>query len=209
MKPRTVTLLLVATLAASALGVWLGHLASEAGFGRGLMAQRAYDDMNAAARPGGKPMVTLGQPVPQFRLPALLGGKPMALPASGRPMLLNYWASWCGPCRQEMPVLSEFAKEQGTNGVQVVGIALEEAGDARAFLAKHPTAFAHLVEKPRRGDSSEQLGNLAGLLPFSVIIDGNGRLQHRQTGPFEDADAIRDWLEEAGVAVKAPASTAD
>lgn len=199
MTPRTVTVLLVATILAAILGVGLGALAGKAGFGRGRMAQRAFDEMNAGARPGGAPMVTIGGAVPSFRLEVLSGRPPTALPATGRPMLINYWASWCGPCRREMPVLSAFARQEGDNGVQVVGIALDDAGDARAFLERHPTAFAHLVEDPTDSDSSSRLGNLQGLLPFTVLVDAQGRLLHRQTGPFEDAGELEDWVAEAGI----------
>jgi thiol-disulfide isomerase/thioredoxin len=188
-----------AVLVAAAAGVALGILAGQRGLNRGLLAQRAFDEMNAGARPGGAPMITIGQAVPAFQLPDLRGGTSRSVPATGRPMLINYWASWCGPCRREMPMLSDYARQQGSNGVQVLGIALDEPEDARAWLAANPSPFPQLVEVPTDGDSSARLGNLEGLLPFTVLLDAQGRLQHRQTGPFADREAIEAWVAEAGV----------
>jgi thiol-disulfide isomerase/thioredoxin len=204
---KTVTALLVATIVAAVLGVGLGALAGKHGLGRGRLSQRAFDEMNAGARPGGAPMVTIGQAVPVFRLETLAGQPPATLPATGRPMLINYWASWCGPCRREMPALSAYAEGQGANGVQVVGIALDDAAGAQAFLKRRPTAFAHLVEEPADGDSSARLGNLRGVLPFTVLLDAQGRLQHRHIGAFEDDGAIADWVAEAAEAPAAAPST--
>jgi peroxiredoxin len=93
-----------------------------------------------------------------------------------------------------MPMLAKFAREQGATGVQVVGIALDDPAEARAFLAKRPTPFGHLVEEPDENDSSVHFGNLRGLLPFTVLVDAQGTLQHRKTGAFIDARELERWV---------------
>ena len=139
---------------------------------------------------------TLGDPVPRFTVTGF-DGKARSLPEPGRPVLINYWASWCGPCRQEMPLLSAFAAEQAGNGIQVVGIALEERDPAQAFLATVPVGFATAWEAPTPRDSSVALGNKFGVLPFSVLVDGQGRLRARRIGAFTDAADLRAWVEQA------------
>ena len=138
----------------------------------------------------------VGTPVEVFRLPDTTG-RYFRLPTPGRPLLINYWASWCGPCLQEMPVLQEFARRHGGNGLQVVGIALDDPHDSRAWLATNPQPYPILLEIPRSGDSSERLGNRRGLLPFTVLLGGDGRGLATRTGPFVDAADLEAFTQAA------------
>jgi thiol-disulfide isomerase/thioredoxin len=122
-----------------------------------------------------------------------------AFPTIGRPTLINYWASWCGPCRAELPLLNSFTAQQGGNGIHVVGIALEEADAARAFLASVPVGYPTFWEAPSSRDSSVRLGNTHGVLPYTVLVDAQGRIRARRVGAFTDVADLRAWLDSAGV----------
>ena len=127
--------------------------------------------------------------MPVIALPALSGER-IALPAAyaGRPLLLNFWASWCAPCVKEMPELDRFAQAQGADGVQVVGIALEDAEAVRAFLTRIPVTYPILLDTPGPADSSVQVGNAMGVLPYSVLIDADGRILRQRAGPFDPGE---------------------
>ena len=186
---------------AALLAAMLGLVASVAIYGpgpllRSPLGQRVLGDLLAGEAPSGVAVLVVGDVVPVFSLPGL-DGPSRTLPMPGRAVLINYWASWCQPCREEMPLLSDFASRQGPEGVQVVGIALDEAADARAFLAGRPVAFPVLLEAPGPADSSVRLGNGPGVLPYSVLIGSDGRLKHRRFGNFSSAQDLRDWLAEA------------
>lgn len=142
---------------------------------------------------------TLGDPVAPFVVEGF-DGRPRTVPEPGRPTLINYWASWCGPCRNELPLLSAFAAEQGVNGIQVVGIAMEERDPAQAFLATVKVGFVTAWEAPTPVDSSVRLGNSHGVLPYSVLVDGQGKLRARRIGAFVDAADLRAWVAQAGLA---------
>lgn len=144
--------------------------------------------------PPGITVVEIGEPMPAWPFRALDGGDPIAVSGPGRPRLINYWASWCGPCRTEMPVLDAYAVEQGGNGVQVIGVALDSADEARAFLREVPVAFRLAVETPGPGDSSVRLGNARGILPYTVLVDAQGRLAKTHYGAFPDVEAVRAWV---------------
>jgi thiol-disulfide isomerase/thioredoxin len=132
--------------------------------------------------------------VPELELVELRRGEVRRLPApDGRPRLINYWASWCGPCRAEMPILERFARDQGPNGVEVVGIALDSVTEARRFLSEVPVSFPLYVEVPSATDSSVVLGNHRGLLPYTVLIGADGRLLKTHTGPFPDDASLAAW----------------
>ncbi len=179
--------------------LWLGLLLAAAGFAAlgWWTGQRA---LLAPERPPppGLIVVELGGLVPDLRLSALNGGDGQPLAKPGRTRLINYWASWCAPCRDELPFLDAYARRQGEQGVEVLGIALDDADAARAFLAEVPVGFPSLVEPASEYDSSVQLGNARGVLPFTVLIDGQGRLRQRHYGAFADAQAVADWVAAAG-----------
>lgn len=163
------------------LGWWLGHRAL-------LPAERPP--------PPGLTVVRVGEPMPAWIFEPLDDGEPIVLSGPGRPRLINYWASWCGPCRKEMPVLDAYAAEQGGNGVQVIGIALDSKDEARAFLREVPVGFRLAQENPGPGDSSIRLGNGRGILPYTVLVDADGRVAKTHYGAFPDVRAIRDWVHE-------------
>ncbi len=123
-----------------------------------------------------------------------LKGKAVKLPGNGRYRLINYWATWCGPCLMEMPLLDKFAKSQDAAGVLLVGIALDEAADVQTYLKENPLNYAQFLEKADKNDSSTQLGNKAGIIPFSVLIGPDGKLLKLKRGEFADLDELKDFV---------------
>ena len=143
------------------------------------------------------PVARVGERLPAIALPTLDGEtRHLADLAAGRPLLVNFWASWCRPCLEEMPALDAFARRQGANGVQVVGIALDEADAVRAFLHARPVGYSVLVDAPGPADSSVRLGNARGVLPYSVLVGADGRILKQWAGPLEPAD-LDGWAREA------------
>ena len=122
-------------------------------------------------------------------------GRPRTLPSPGRWQLINYWASWCGPCRVEMPWLDAVHAES-RGRYEVVGIALEAPEAAATLLTEIPVRFSQHHEPPAAADSSVHLGNGWGVLPFTVLIDPQGRLVKRHIGAFAGEAHLREWLQD-------------
>jgi thiol-disulfide isomerase/thioredoxin len=123
-----------------------------------------------------------------------LKGKAAKLPGNGRYRLINYWATWCGPCLVELPLLDKFAQSQDATGVLVVGIALDEAKDVSTYLKENPLKFPQFLETVGKNDSSTQLGNNAGIIPFSVLIGPDGQLLKLKRGEFADLEELEGFV---------------
>lgn len=148
--------------------------------------------------PEGVRVAAPGERPEPIRLPDLEGNiVELAAIAPGRPLLVNVWASWCGPCVAEMPELQGFAKTQGDDGVQVVGLALDEVDAVRAFLRQVPVGYPILLDSPGPADASVLLGNTRGLLPYSVLLDAQRRVVRQKLGPFAPGE-IESWARPGG-----------
>lgn len=194
--PGNRVVILVA-VAAGVLGILAGVLLHGPGpLWRSEWGQRLLQRGLAGKAPvaQGIPLGAVGQRLPALRLPNL-DGQPMLLPDAylGRPVLINAWASWCGPCIVEMPELQRFAQAQGTTGVQVLGIALDEAENVRAFLRAHPVDYPILLDATGRIDTARKLGNPSGVLPYSALLDRQGKLCKQRIGPFVQGE-IETWV---------------
>lgn len=159
--------------------------------------QRLYADTlsaTAPAPPEGVSVPGRGDIVAAFETTGL-DGAPLQLPAAyaGRRVLVNLWASWCGPCIEEMPELDRFARAQGTNGVQVLGIALDDAQAVRAFLERIPVSYPIALDAPGPADAGVRLGNPRGVLPYTVLLSEDGRVVKQRIGPFAHGE-IDDWV---------------
>jgi thiol-disulfide isomerase/thioredoxin len=179
--------LLAATLGLAASVAWFGGAPALAGtpLGQWLLARWA-----------GAHSPRIGSRVAPFRLPDRQG-RAVLMPPPGRAVLINYWASWCEPCLREMPLLDHLAARQVAGGPQVVGIALDAPAAVEGFLARTPVRFPILIEAPGPKDSSVRLGNAPGILPFTVLVDDQGRLRDWRIGPFADAGELEAFANAA------------
>ena len=189
---RVVAFAFVAGLLGLVAGLWINGPGPLLGteFGQRML----NDAMRATAdTPEGVPVARRGEAIPAVEVAALDGGT-LRLPDaySGRPVLINLWASWCGPCIEEMPELDRYAREQGTNGVQVLGIALDDRDAVEDFLQRIPVAYAIALDTPGPADAGVKLGNPRGVLPYTALVSADGRLLKQKIGPFQHGE-IDGW----------------
>ncbi|MBS0321837.1 MAG: redoxin family protein [Proteobacteria bacterium] len=123
-----------------------------------------------------------------------LDGKPVSLATyRGKPLVLNFWASWCGPCREEMPAFVRMQSELGPNAVQFVGIGVDSADKLRDFAATVHLNYPALVGGYGALELSRGLGNDAMALPFTLVVNRDGAVVHRELGPLAP-DKLRNLL---------------
>ena len=100
----------------------------------------------------------------------------------GRTVVLNFWATWCPPCIDEMPELAELHAEIAARNATVVGIGIDSPSNIREFAEKYPFPYPLLVGGMGGTELSRQFGNQSAALPFTVVIDAQGRVVERKLG---------------------------
>lgn len=122
-----------------------------------------------------------------------LAGNPRRLTEwRGKVLVCNFWATWCAPCREEIPLLMAAREKYASSGVEVVGIALDNAAKVREFSITYKISYPILLAEADGLELMRQVGNSSGGLPYTVVADRTGALVHRKLGALkeEDVDSV-------------------
>jgi thiol-disulfide isomerase/thioredoxin len=103
----------------------------------------------------------------------------------GKVVVVNFWATWCAPCREEMPEFVRAQTEFGSRGLQFVGIAVDQADKVDQFAKDLGLNYPTLIGGYGAVELSKTLGNRLAALPFTVIVDRQGQVVHTQLGPLK------------------------
>lgn len=101
---------------------------------------------------------------------------------NGKVLLINFWATWCPPCKKEMPAFMELQEQYADKGFQVIGIALDDLESVSDFVDTLGVNYPALIAEYAGIELSTEYGNQLGALPFSVFVDRNGKIVKTKTG---------------------------
>ncbi len=133
----------------------------------------------------------IGSQRPDFSLGSSEGALVTPADFSGKTLLFNFWATWCTPCRHEMPMLMDLQSEYGSKGLQVIGIALDDLQNVRTFVQQYGISYPVLVGAADAMATSAAYGNVEGVLPYSVLVDKDGVIRWQYTGEIQPDDISR------------------
>lgn len=162
-RRRQIILVVVVAIAAAAAGYGLNawHLSgADRGATEAVMAAR-FADMEGRL-----------QPLSQWR---------------GRVLVVNFWATWCAPCREEIPGFIRLQEKYRDRGLQFVGIAIDQRDKVQAFAREFGMNYPVLLGGIDSIEMSRQAGNRVGALPFTVIFDRNGQIIGRELGGLKES----------------------
>jgi len=175
----------------------------------GFFAQRALNPRSAvtpatqpasvrAAAPGQvtqqPPPPTVPETLPDVTLPDRAGTPRSLVSWKGQPLIINFWATWCGPCREEIPLLNSLRRERAADRLEVIGIAVDERQAVLKFANELGIQYPVLMGEQDGYDAAERFGVGSLVLPFSVFVDAQGRIVTLKVGELhpDQAAAILD-----------------
>ncbi|ALG67800.2 redoxin domain-containing protein [Beggiatoa leptomitoformis] len=128
---------------------------------------------------------------PDFSLPDLQGKQRKNSEWDGKVVILNFWATWCPPCIQEIPMFMHLQRTYAEQGLQIVGIAIDEAEAVTEFNTSLKMNYPILLGEEAGVNLSKSLGNNIGALPFTVFIDPQGNIITRHIGELDEEQTLK------------------
>ncbi|WP_244815189.1 TlpA disulfide reductase family protein [Caballeronia sp. Lep1P3] len=174
MNSKRILAALAVAIAATVGGFYAGHLFTGS-------------DTEAATQPAGNAVDQLWKTTP----PAAPGTSQPLAAYKGKPVVVNFWASWCGPCVKEMPTLSAMQREYQKKGVTFIGLGVDSEKNIGDFLKKVPVDYPVYVTGFGGADLARSFGNNAGGLPFTVVIDAKGAVRLTKLGEVNESELRR------------------
>ncbi|QWD64266.1 TlpA disulfide reductase family protein [Polynucleobacter sp. MWH-UH2A] len=104
----------------------------------------------------------------------------------GKVLVINFWASWCPPCVEEMPTLDQVSKEYASKNVLFVGIGIDSPSNVREFLQKTPVSYPIVIGGLEGSNLAKQMGNAQGALPYTVVINPSGKSTFTKLGKISE-----------------------
>jgi len=106
----------------------------------------------------------------------------------GRTLVCNFWATWCAPCREELPLLDAAQQQHSRDGLQILGIGIDSGPNIREYLKIVKISYPVLIGEVSAIHLMRNLGNRSGGLPFTVAMDRHGTIRHRKLGAYSQAE---------------------
>jgi len=114
----------------------------------------------------------------------------------GKVLVVNFWASWCPPCVEEMPTLDKLNAEFSSKNVLFVGIGIDSPSNIREFLQNTPVSYPIMIGGREGSNLSKQMGNSQGALPYTIIINSQGKATSSKLGKIKE-DELRSAIKSA------------
>jgi thiol-disulfide isomerase/thioredoxin len=130
-------------------------------------------------------------PLPEFALPDLSGQSRSISEWRDKILVINFWATWCPSCREEMPDLVALQAQYAAQGVQMIGIALEDKAPVEEYLDFVKINYPTLIAGDQGMALAGQLGNRAEAIPFTVVVDRQGMIRDRHLGKFSKPELAK------------------
>lgn len=110
----------------------------------------------------------------------------------GKPLVINFWATWCPPCVEEIPLIDDFFRENSSKGISVVGLAIDQPGRVKRFVDEFSLSYPVGLAGMNGTELSKMLGNESAALPFTVVLDKDGKVFQKKLGKLSPEE-IKNW----------------
>jgi thiol-disulfide isomerase/thioredoxin len=164
----------------------------------GYVAQNYVSQSRQAENRQSNPVI--GTQRPEFAMPDIDGQIRNIKDWDGKVVLLNFWATWCPPCKKEIPTFIELQKEYGEQGLQIVGVAMDNVEDVSAYALEMDINYPLMAGEQESIELARRYGNSIGALPFTVVIDRNGLISSTFAGEMSKSHALKS-LQDAGLSI--------
>lgn len=142
------------------------------------------------ARNGWPVLDSVKQPLPVFSLPDLSGKLHSASEWQGKTLIINFWATWCPPCKKEIPEFIALQKLYADQGLQFIGVAIDEKDSVDEYLSFIDINYPILIASDEGVALAHKLGNLSDSVPYTIVVNAEGQIIHRHQGEFSKEQIV-------------------